>query len=223
MTPTGHTLVLADGAVPDPEELDAAWAGWSDGIDRVVAADGGARHAERLGRRLDLWVGDGDSIDAAQLARLDLDGVPIRRSPTDKDETDAELALLAALEADPARITILGALGGARLDHALANVWLLDHPAVASRDIRLLDARTRIRLAAPGRLALRGRVGDLVSLLPFGGDALGITSSGLRYPLRDEPLRSGASRGLSNVRTIRDAFVEHRSGRILVVETPATL
>ena len=219
----GHTLVLADGAVPDPAELDAAWPGWSDGIDRVVAADGGARHAERLGRPLDLWVGDGDSVDPELLAALERRGVPVRRSPTDKDETDAELALLAALETDPERITILGALGGARLDHALGNVWLLDHPALDGRDVRLLDAGSRIRVVAPGRVALTGGVGDLVSLLPFGGDALGITTSGLRYPLSDEPLRSGPSRGLSNIRTSAEAAVEHRSGRILVVETPARL
>ena len=223
MIDDGHTLVLADGQVAGAAELDAAWPGWSDGIDRVVAADGGARHAERLGRRLDLWVGDGDSVDPELLEALQRQGVPIRRSPTDKDETDAELAILAALEPDPARITVLGALGGARLDHALANVWLLDHPALAGRDVRLLDAGSRIRLVEPGRLSLAGRAGDLVSLLPFGGDALGITTSGLRYPLRDEPLRSGPSRGLSNVRTAADASVEHRSGRILVVETPARL
>jgi thiamine pyrophosphokinase len=113
----GHTLVIADGAVPQLDALDAAWPGWSEGIDRVIAADGGARHAARLGLTVDLWVGDGDSLDDAHVASLEAAGVPIRRARTDKDETDAELALLAALERGPARITVLGALGGERLDH----------------------------------------------------------------------------------------------------------
>ncbi|HYX10769.1 MAG TPA: hypothetical protein VE817_02235, partial [Candidatus Acidoferrum sp.] len=70
---------------------------------------------------------------------------------------------------------------------------------------------------------LGGRIGDLVSLLPFAGDAGGLTTEGLRYPLRDERLRSGPSRGLSNVRVSSDASLTVGSGRILVVETPATL
>jgi thiamine pyrophosphokinase len=218
-----HALVLADGTVEPAADLDAAWPGWSDGIDLVIAADGGARHALALGRRIDRWVGDGDSIAPADLERLAADGVRIDHAPVDKDETDAELALLAAIEADAGRITILGALGGTRLDHELGNVWLLAHPGLAGRAAVLLGARTRIRLAGPGRFDLGGRVGDVVSLLPFGGDATGITSSGLRYPLADEPLLSGPSRGLSNVRDAPDSSLTIGAGRLLVVETPVRL
>jgi thiamine pyrophosphokinase len=66
---------------------------------------------------------------------------------------------------------------------------------------------------------LPGPVGATITLLPFGGDAAGITTSGLAYPLRDEPLTVGPARGLSNVRTTTDAAVTVRSGRLLVVET----
>jgi thiamine pyrophosphokinase len=216
-----HALVLADGSVPPPGELDRVWPGWSDGVDLVIAADGGARHAAILGRPIDLWVGDGDSIGGDELAALVASGVPIRRSPVDKDESDTELALVAAIEAGAGRITVVGALGGERVDHGLANVWLLGHPDLAGRDVRLLDAAVRIRLAGPGRVTLGGRIGDLVTLLPYGGDAGGLTTGGLRYPLRDESLRTGPSRGLSNVRIADNAFVMVGSGRILVVETPA--
>jgi len=225
VTPTtaSHALVLADGSVPAPAVLDDVWPGWSDGVDLVIAADGGARHAEALGRRIDLWVGDGDSIGADELAAIERARIPIRRFPVDKDQSDTELALLAALDGGAQRITMLGALGGARLDHELANVWLLGHPRLAGCDIRLLDRAVRIRLVGPGRVDLGGRVGDLVSLLPFAGDAADLATEGLRYPLRDESLRSGPSRGLSNVRVAEDASLVVGSGRILLVETPATL
>ena len=62
-----HAVVLADGAAPTRLALDTAWPGWDDGVDLVVAADAGARHATALGLRLDRWVGDGDSIDPADL------------------------------------------------------------------------------------------------------------------------------------------------------------
>ena len=72
-------------------------------------------------------------------------------------------------------------------------------------------------------ISLPGRVGDIVSLLPIGADVEGVTTDGLAYPLHDEPLLAGRTRGLSNVRSRSDAAVELRRGRLLVIETPATL
>lgn len=223
MTGPSHALVIADGSSGPVEALDAAWPGWSDGIGRVVAADGGARHAAALGRPLDLWVGDGDSLGEDGIAELIAAGIPIRRLAVDKDESDTELALLAAIESGARRVTILGALGGARFDHGLANVWLLADSRLAGCDVRIVDAASRIRLIGPGRHDLGGRIGDLISLMPFGGDAGPVTTTGLRYPLRAEPLPLGPSRGLSNVRDAGDATIELEAGRLLVAETPATL
>lgn len=225
-----HALVLADGDPPTRLGLDAAWPGWDADVALVVAADGGARLAEPLGLRLDAWVGDGDSLGAEAVIELDRAGVPVELLPVDKDESDAEMAVRAAVLLGAERVTILGGLGGRRLDHALANVGLLAMPELGGREAALLDDRTRVTAidaAGPDDAAversLGGRVGDLVSLLPWGGDVDGITTSGLRYPLRDEPLRLGPARGLSNVREAADARVTVRRGRLLVVESPASL
>jgi thiamine pyrophosphokinase len=220
-----HAVILADGAAPTRAILDAAWPGWDDGVELVVAADGGARHAFTLGLRLDRWVGDGDSIDPADLSALAVTGVRIDRVEREKDASDTELAVLAALEAGAGSVTILGGLGGVRVDHALTNVALLEHPALLGRPSRLYDERAaRIRLlAGSGELELVGRPDDLVTLVPVGGAAVGVTTRELRYPLRDETLEPGSSRGLSNVRMAPRAAVSIRSGRILVIETPATV
>jgi len=223
VTTVRHALILADGDAPSPAALDRAWPGWDEGIDLVIAADGGARHAAVLGRTIDLWVGDGDSLGANGIEALRAAGVPIELAPVDKDESDTELAIVAAATADAGRVTILGALGGTRADHGLANVWLLAHPALGGRAVCLLDDRARIRLLPAGRHDLGGRIGDLVSLLPFAGEADGLTTRGLRYPLHDEPLRTGSSRGLSNVREAIDAGIDVRTGMVLVVEIAATL
>ena len=66
------------------------------------------------------------------------------------------------------------------------------------------------------------RVGDLVSLLPLGDGVEGVTTSGLQYPLTDEPLPAGPARGLSNVRQEAAATVTVRRGLLLIVESPAT-
>ncbi len=225
-----HALVLADGDPPSRVALDDVWPGWDEGASLVVAADGGVRLAETLGLRVDLWIGDGDSTEADRLAQLERQDVPMLRVASDKDESDTELALVEAIRHGATHLTVLGALGGRRLDHALANIALLAHPALDGRTAQLLDGRNRIRLmtSEPQRtpsvaLPLPGRVGDVVTLLPWGADVARVTTAGLRYRLADERLAVGPARGLSNIRDRADAFVTIEGGRLLVVESPATL
>jgi thiamine pyrophosphokinase len=225
-----HALILADGDAPSRHDLDSAWPGWDDAIGLVVAADGGARQAELLGVSIDVWVGDGDSIDPALLGALEARGVPLERSRPDKDESDTELAVLAALRRGAGGVVIVGALGGARIDHSLANIALLALPALGQRPAVLIDARSRISLVRaprpngdPVERTLVGRQGDIVSLLPLGRGVVGVTTAGLVYPLTDEPLPEGPARGLSNVRAAATVSVTLRSGLLLIVESPATL
>jgi thiamine pyrophosphokinase len=221
-----RALVVADGDVPGRAALNAAWPGWDAGVSLIVAADGGWDKAASLGLRPDLLVGDADSLPEARFAALAAEGVPIERSPTDKDESDAELALLAALRRGATHVTVLGALGGKRFDHALANVGLLSLPDPEDAEVELLDGATRVRLVrAPATgggavsYPLAGATGDLVSLLPLGVPAVGVTTAGLLFPLLDETLALGPTRGLSNVRIAADAGVTLRDGRLLVIET----
>lgn len=225
-----RALVVADGEVPDRAALDEGWPGWSEGIGIVVAADGGADRALRLGLPPDLVVGDMDSLPAARVDALRSQGTEIVLVPAEKDESDMELALLAAIERGATGIVVLGAFGGERLDHALANVGLLAMPALAGADVALLDARTRVTaIVAPGpdgkavERTLVGRPGDLVTLLPLGAEAAGVTTEGLRYPLDGEPLHPGPARGLSNVRTAPTARVRVAAGFLVIVETAGIL
>jgi thiamine pyrophosphokinase len=229
--PSRHAVVLADGAVPARGVLDEAWPGWDEGVALVVAADGGVRHAAAFGMAVDRWVGDGDSTDPTELEALAARGVLIDRVAVDKDESDTELALLAAVEAGADLVTILGGLGGVRVDHAIANLALLQHPALEHCDARLYDeAGARLSLLVGpdhrglgGVRELTGRVGDLVSLIPLGESARNVETKGLRYPLEGETLILGRARGLSNVRIAETARVTVGSGRLLVIETPANL
>jgi thiamine pyrophosphokinase len=220
-----HAIVVADGDVPPRAALDAAWPGWDAGVTEVLAADGGFARAHALGLEPALLVGDMDSLAPGLLAAAEAAGTPALRAAPDKDESDTELAILEAVRRGATRVTVLGALGGPRVDHALANVWLLAHPGLAGVEVTLLDARSRAMLVsapgpddAPVRRLLPGPPGAVVSLLPLGGDVAGITTVGLRYPLRDEPLVTGPARGLSNVRIAPDAAVTVRRGRLLIVE-----
>ena len=219
-----QAIVLADGDIGTRMDLDAAWPGWLEQDALVIAADGGARHAATLDLDLDRWVGDGDSLGLDGVERLRAAGIPVHLAEAEKDESDTQLAVRAALEAGADTIVILGALGGARVDHALANVGLLALPALHDVPTCLLDATARISLiAGPATRLLPGPEGATVSLLPQGDGVEGVTTEGFAYPLHDEPLPAGPARGLSNIRTATTASVTLRAGHLLVVEAPATL
>jgi thiamine pyrophosphokinase len=218
-----RVIVVAGGDAPDRVALDAAWPGWDRPCDLVVAADRGALTAIALGLRPDVVVGDADSLGPDGERRIAAAGIPFERVPAEKDETDTELALLVAVRRGATSVAILGALGGPRIDHALANVALLAHPILEGRPTEILDGRTRIRLLSagadgPATLALPGRVGDTVSLLPVGDLARGVVTHGLAYTLDGGDLPAGPARGVSNIRATPEARVDLGRGRLLVVE-----
>lgn len=207
-------VVVASGTMPEDD------ARWLDAADLVIAADGGAGTLDRLRRQPDRLVGDLDSTDPALVARLEASGVPVERHPADKEATDTELALAAARTAGATRIVLLGALGGERIDHELANLLLLADPSLEGRDVRIVTGPTTVRiLHGSGSLALDGADGALVSLLPIGGDAAGVTTVGLRWGLHGATLPIGASRGISNEIVNAPASVSLEDGILLVIET----
>jgi thiamine pyrophosphokinase len=206
-------VVVASGPMPEGD------AHWLDAADLVIAADGGAVTLDGLGRHPDRLVGDLDSTPPVLVARLEAQGVPVERHPTDKEATDTELALAAARAAGASEIVVLGGLGGDRLDHELANLLLLADPSLEGRDVRIVSGHTSVRLVSGGgSLALDGVDGDLVSLLPIGGDAAGVTTAGLRWGLHGATLPIGASRGISNEIVTAPASVSLEDGILLVVE-----
>ena len=207
--------VVVAGGSPHPRDVEQL----AD-ADLLIAADAGARWLDELGIRPHLLVGDLDSAGEELVERLAAAGVSIERHDTDKDASDTELALGRAVEAGADRIVVLGALGGERLDHELANLLLLADAAWDGvPNLRIVRGGTTLRvLHAGARLPLEGEPGDIVSLLPLSGDALGVTTTGLAYALDDEPLRFGRSRGLSNVVQHRGASVSLEKGVLWIVE-----
>ncbi len=216
-----QVVIVADGRT-DPSVLRAAAAPGT----VVIGADGGARRALLAGLHVDLVVGDLDSLDAADLAALVADGAEVIRARPDKDESDTELCLLTALDRGATHIRLLGALGGTRIDHELANVSLLAHPRLDGVEVRIEDGPATIQRMGtadgPGSIMLTGAPGDLVTLLPVDGRVDGVTTHDLGYPLSAEPLTPGPARGLSNVMSAGRARVETVRGRLLVIHTRQT-
>jgi thiamine pyrophosphokinase len=189
--------------------------------DYIVAADGGALALERWKVLPHLVVGDMDSLSDAGVERFARQGVPVAKFSAEKNESDLELAVAHAIAVGATEIVLLGALGGERLDHETANLLLLADPGYNGVRLEALRGALRVRaIRGDGSLSVAGPVGALVTLLPVNGDAEGVTTAGLRYPLSDETLRFGRARGLSNEVASLPAKVTVRKGSLLVFETP---
>lgn len=184
----------------------------------VIAADGGARHLLALGLPPRAVIGDMDSASPEELARCEAAGAAILRHQPEKDETDLELALFYAVQQGADWIRVIGAMGG-RLDQTLANVLLLTLPALVGVDVQLVADRQSAVVLPAGTHHLRGSEGDTLSLIPLGGAACGVTTTGLSYPLRDETLSFGPARGVSNVFGAELASVFVAEGMLLAVHT----
>jgi thiamine pyrophosphokinase len=110
---------------------------------------------------------------------------------------------------------VVGGHGG-RLDHLLANVALLAAEAYADAavDAHLGVARLTV---VRGRRALAGRPGELLTLLPFGGPARGVTTEGLLFPLAGATLVAGTTWGVSNQFATEAAVVTVEEGVLVAV------
>jgi thiamine pyrophosphokinase len=197
-------VVLAGGPVlPGHLELPAGAT--------VIAADSGADLAGMLGIEVDLLVGDLDSVSAETLARI----TRVERHRVDKDASDLELALTASLEFQPERIVVVGAEGG-RLDHLFGVLLLLAADAYAGVQVDAQLGAAAVHVVRDER-RLIGAPGELASLFAVHGPAVGVATSGLRYPLHGETLVPGSSRGISNEFADAHARITVEHGVLLAV------
>lgn len=191
-----------------------------DGADLIVAADGGTLALERWNFVPHAIVGDLDSLGVDRAAEYAGQGVTVVPYSPDKDESDLELAIAYAIAAKADDIVLLGILGGARFDHEIANTLLIASDGYRGLRLRAIHGGTTVRALHGGEtLELSGAAGDLVTLLAVHGDAEGVRTHRLKYPLGRETLRFGAARGLSNVVVSAGATVGCDRGVLIVIET----
>ena len=206
-----RAIIFVNGDLPNPAAAKKLLAA----DDFILAVDGGTRHALDLGLIPSVVIGDLDSLDAANRRVLEWEGVEIIRYPTDKNETDLELALDYLAERGYERILLIAALGG-RLDQTLGNLALLTAESRAGLDIRLDDGVEEVFFVR-NQAQIHGRSGEIVSLIPWGAAVTGIRTEGLRWQLSAETLYPQKTRGISNEMTGDLAKIRLESGLLLVI------
>lgn len=184
----------------------------------LIAVDGGLRHLLALNHYPHLLLGDLDSITLQEMQASDEQGVEILRFQPQKDESDLELALLEAIKRGYSQLSITNAAGG-RIDHLLGNLSLLFHPVLKLASLKIITQASTIHPLV-GSITLPTQPGDLISLIPWQGEAFGVITQGLAYPLHAETLLPYETRGISNVALGNQITVQIQSGKLLVIHTP---
>lgn len=185
---TIFTILLA-GQVSITERLRTQTRGT-----RVIAADGGIRHAEALGLIPELWVGDFDSA-----VPQDGRGFPAMERqtyPTDKNATDGALAIEEALKRGATHLILVGAFGG-RTDHTFA---LLAHACALSKtglDVLLSSGNEEGTPLSTAPRSFDYARDTQFSVLAFTG-LEGLTLAGARWPLDAITMPFGNTRIISN-------------------------
>jgi thiamine pyrophosphokinase len=184
--------------------------------DYIIAADGGAQPLAAAGIVPHLLIGDLDSLSDQHIAWLVTQGVEVQRYAREKDETDLELALLAAVARNASHLDVFCVLGG-RWDHTVATIAMLSLPMLIGRTVRIFADGQTLAIVRD-HIILDGPITRTVSLLPLTPTVDGITTTGLAYPLDHATLYFERSRGVSNVVTSMPATVQVQSGILLVVQ-----
>jgi thiamine pyrophosphokinase len=203
--------ILMGGTLTPTERLGRQLAGT-----RVIAADGGMRHAAMLKLSPELWVGDFDSTPQSLIDQWP--DVPREPYPPAKNETDGEIAVAAALERGAKKLVLAGALGGTRSDHAFMHLLQAARLAKEGLEVMLTSGEEEAWPLLPGEREIDLPKGSLFSVL--GLDTLdGLTIAGARYPLAGFHLPFGSSRTISNVAEGPVRFTLS-SGRAILIARP---
>lgn len=208
-----RAVIFANGPVDDYESLTTQLSP----RDTIVCVDGGLKHIDALALIPDIIIGDMDSISHQRLAELG-DLIPRIQHPSEKDETDLELALQWASDSAYEKVLLAGISGG-RLDHTLANIHLMAVGSWAFELCAWQPGQYLWIMNSGETLRLNNYVGLTVSLLPMTEKAEGIRTEGVKYMLHNETLEFGTTRGVSNLIESQNAIISLVTGRLLVVLT----
>ena len=158
----------------------------------AIAVDGGFDLLRRLGITPEIFVGDCDSIADASLVQ----GIKIKHIlPREKDVTDFDESLAVASRMGLDCATVIGGLGGPRIDMVISNLEVASRYAQQGLFIRFLEAEQQVILVPEGEavtLAGEGRL-SVQSL----SDRSEVRIEGFRYSYAGELSRT-SSLGISN-------------------------
>lgn len=187
----------------------------------LIGCDGGTKHIFSLGHTPHVVIGDFDSLPypSASCIKRQQNSTTFIRYPIDKDYTDSELAINYAVQQGYHEVILAGAYGS-RLDHVLANIFLLLKRKFRTLNITIIAKNQQIYLIRKER-TIKGRIGDTISFIPIRGTAQVLSSNGLQYDLSKYKLSLQGNQGISNVLISETANIKMKKNVLLAIHQNA--
>ena len=182
--------------------------------DLCIAADQGYHTAKALGERIDLLLGDFDSIGSVPGD----EEMEIQRVPAEKDYTDTQLAVEIALERGADEIIIIGGLSG-RLDHTLSTLAILEDLNTRGVYCTVTDGQNRVRYMKSTSTLIARSPYKYLSLIAADEVVKGVDIEGCKYPLKKATLRRSHQFAVSNEITGNVAFISVKKGGVFIIES----
>lgn len=179
--------------------------------DLILCADGGYDLARKAGIVPDFLIGDFDSLHASLPS-----AIKTITFPKEKDDTDTGLCVRTAFEQGCREVLILGGLGG-RFDHSVANIQLLIGAAAKFERIAIADGKNYCTILQNGELRLPKKEGHHLSVFSLSEKSMGVSLSGVQYPLSDYTLTNAFPLGVSNEYKADFAQISVKNGTLLIV------
>ncbi|MFB4167544.1 thiamine diphosphokinase [Virgibacillus sp. JSM 102003] len=210
-----YVAIMGNG----PTELLPDLSEYKDVVDVWIGADRGALTLAENKLPLDYAVGDFDSINDKEKATVQEYANSYEVHPSEKDQTDLEIALTKAYELLPEKIYLFGVTGG-RLDHALINIQLLY--SIVDRDIQgvIADNQNQLELTFPGNYKItQNKNYPNISFIPYTQYVEGLTLTGFYYPLENQSIKWGSTLCISNKLLSNYGTFSYKEGILLIIKS----
>jgi|GEM_PF-655506 len=181
-----------------------------------IGVDRGIGFFLEAGVQADYYMGDLDSIASTKINSIPQDRL-VRFSP-EKNSSDLELALDLCLEKELEEVEVYGATGS-RWDHSFSNLLALDAYLQSGLKVVLRNEKNQAwALSKAECLSAQSIVGyHYLSVLPLSPEGIVISITGVKYPLDQEHLIFGKTRGVSNESVGEDVSIQLHKGRALFI------
>ena len=181
--------------------------------DIVIAADSGYNSAVAMGVKVDVLLGDFDSLSG----EIPGDVPEILQLPPKKDLTDTQLAVEKAIEMGATDVVIIGSTAG-RFDHAMSTLAILEN--LHSRHIRaqIVNGQNRVCFVKnTNHIVLRSQY-KYFSLIAT-DKAKGVSIEGAIYPLKNKTLERTLQYAISNEVDGNAALITVKKGGLFIIES----
>lgn len=198
-----NAVILCNGAPPLKEQLSHCL----ENAELFIAADGGGNIALSFNLVPDVVIGDLDSFTHHEAP------CTVIKDP-DQQTNDLEKALLYAIKMECSSAVVFGATGQ-RADQTVKNLSVLKQFNTQFESLVFKDRYSDIKLiSSPHTETLP--LNTSLSLFPLSGVVSGVSSKGLKYPLKNDTLENGVFDGSSNETIEPTIEITHTSGDLLL-------